>query len=197
MTARGPDASINIRGLTFLIADANSYFASICNSILRSFGATKVLEVRDTADAIKVLTQQKVDLLLCDAKLPPDGGIKFTHAIRGDKDSEFRTVPILIMTNDTRSTVIAEARDSGANMLVVKPMSPASLYDRLLWVAFNPRKFVDSPNYFGPDRRFKIEGFPNGVGRRKGDQVADIGEAAGPAMSQADIDNLLKAARSG
>ena len=80
-------------------------------------------------------------------------------------------------------------------MLIVKPMSPASLYDRLLWVAFNPRKFIDSPNYFGPDRRFKIEGFPNGVGRRKGDQATDIGEATGPAMSQSDIDNLLKAAR--
>jgi len=197
MTAHGSDASINIRGLTFLIADSNAYFSSICNSILRSFGATKVLEAHDAGEAVKALTQHKIDLLLCDAKLPPDNGIKFTQAIRWDKESEFRTIPILIMTNDTRSTIIAQARDCGANMLVVKPMSPASLYDRLLWVAFNPRKFVDSPNYFGPDRRFKIEGFPGGVGRRKGDKVADIGEAAGPAMSQSDIDNLLKAARNG
>ena len=82
-------------------------------------------------------------------------------------------------------------------MIVVKPMSPANLYDRLVWVAFNPRTFVDSPTYFGPDRRFKIEGFPGGVGRRKSDKPADLGEATGPAMSQADIDNLLKAARNG
>jgi len=197
MSTRMADASINIRGLTFLIADENAYFASICNSILRSFGATKVLEARDAGEALKTLTQHKVDLLLCDSKLPPEGGLKFTHSVRWDKESEFRTIPILIMTNDTRSNAISQARDSGANMLVVKPMSPTSLYDRLLWVAFNPRKFVDSPNYFGPDRRFKIEGFPNGVGRRKGDMAADIGEAAGPAMSQSDIDNLLKAARNG
>ena len=189
------DASINIRGLTFLVADPNAYFSSICHSILRGFGATKVIEVRDAGDATKTMMQHKIDLLLCDAKIPPDGGIKFTQTIRSDTESEFRTVPILIMTNDTRANAIASARDCGANMLIVKPMSPASLYDRLLWVAFNPRKFIDSPNYFGPDRRFKIEGFPNGVGRRKGDQATDIGEATGPAMSQSDIDNLLKAAR--
>ncbi len=82
-------------------------------------------------------------------------------------------------------------------MVVAKPISPAKLYDRLAWVAFTPRKFVDAPTYFGPDRRFKIEGFPNGVGRRKGDNVADIAESTGPTLSQSEIDNLLKVARSG
>ena len=189
--------SINIRGLTFLIADPNSYFASICTSILRSFGAKKVIEVGDAHDAINVLAQQKVDLLLCDAKLPPVSGLQLTHSIRWSTESDFRTIPILILTSDTRSTTVAKARDCGANMVVAKPLSPANLYDRLTWIAFQPRKYVDSPKYFGPDRRFKIEGFPNGVGRRKGDQKTELAEAAGPALSQSDIDNLLKTARSG
>jgi len=189
--------SINLRGLTFLIADQNSYFSSLCNSILRGFGANKVIEVHDSGEAIKAMMAHKIDLLLCDAKLPPTDGLQFTRAIRWNKDSEFRTLPILIMTSDTRSTMITKARDCGGNMVVVKPMSPASLYDRLVWIAFNPRKFVDSPNYFGPDRRFKIEGFPNGIGRRKGDKVAVLDEVTGPALSQSDIDNLLKTARNG
>ena len=189
--------SVNLRGLTFLIADQNTYFSSICNSILRGFGATKVIEAHDKGDAIKALTAYKVDLLLCDAKLPPTDGMEFTHSIRWNKQCEFRTLPILIMTSDTRSTMVTKARDCGANMIVTKPVSPSSLYDRLAWVAFNTRKFVDSPNYFGPDRRFKIEGFPYGVGRRKGDKAAVLDEATGPALSQSDIDNLLKTARNG
>jgi len=189
--------NINLRGLTFLIADQNSYFSSICNSILRGFGATKVIEVHDANEAIKALTTYKIDLLLCDAKLPPTSGMHFTRSIRWDKECEFRTLPILIMTSDTRSTMIANARDCGANMVVVKPVSPSSLYDRLAWIAFNARMFVDSAKYFGPNRRFKIEGYPNGVGRRKGDNTADIGEVTGPALSQDDIDNLLKTARNG
>jgi two-component system chemotaxis response regulator CheY len=189
--------SVNLRGLTFLIADQNTYFSSICNSILRGFGATKVFEVRNEGDAIKALTAHKIDLLLCDAKLSPTDGMQFTRSIRWNEECAFRTLPILIMTSDTRSTMVTKARDCGANMIVTKPVSPSSLYDRLAWVAFNTRKFVDSPNYFGPDRRFKIEGFPCGVGRRKGDKVAVLDEATGPALSQSDIDNLLKTARNG
>jgi two-component system chemotaxis response regulator CheY len=189
--------TINIRGLAFLIADANAYFSSICHSILRGFGATRVLEARDADDARKMLAQHKVDLLLCDHKLPPGGGLEFTRWIRIDPANEFRTIPILIMTTDTRSTIVANARDCGANMVLVKPVSPSSLYDRLVWIAFNARKFVDSKDYFGPDRRFKIEGYPNGVGRRASDKAVDLGTPTGPALSQSDIDALLKASRNG
>jgi CheY-like chemotaxis protein len=189
--------SINIRGLTFLIADSNAYFSSICQGILRGFGATRVLEVRDTDDARKVLIQHKIDFLLCDHKLPPEGGLEFARWIRSDPAHEFRTIPILIMTGDTRTTIVANARDSGANMVLVKPISPSSLYDRLVWIAFHPRKFIDSKDYFGPDRRFKIEGYPNGVGRRAGDKAVDLGTPTGPALSQDDIDALLKASRNG
>jgi len=188
--------SINIRGLAFLIADSNAYFSSICHSILRGFGATRVLEARDADDARKMLVQHKIDLLLCDHKLPPGGGLEFTRWIRIDPANEFRTIPILIMTTDTRSTVVANARDCGANMVLVKPVSPSSLYDRLVWIAFNPRKFIDSKDYFGPDRRFKIEGFPDGQGRRKGDLPVEVAESDGTALSQNDIDSLFADARS-
>jgi two-component system chemotaxis response regulator CheY len=156
-----------------------------------------VIEVRDSLGVVKALTGQKIDILLCDAKLPPHGGLKLTHAIRRNINNENRTVPILIMTGDTRATTIKTARDVGANMVAAKPMSPSSLYDRLAWIAFNPRQFIDTATYFGPDRRFKIEGYPSGVGRRKGDQEIVVGEDAGPALSQSEIDNLLNMARTG
>jgi two-component system chemotaxis response regulator CheY len=94
-----------------------------------------------------------------------------------------------------RISTIKHARDSGANMVVARPMSPFSIYERLAWVAFNPRKFIDSETYFGPDRRFKIEGLPDGVGHRKGDTDVDVGESTGPTLSQSEIDNLLNFAR--
>lgn len=189
--------NLNVHGLTFLIADANSFVSSICQGILRGFGAGKVIEVRSANDALKALQQAKVDLLLCDANLPPAGGFELTHRIRSSEVSDYRTIPIVILTHDTRTTIISRARDCGANMVIAKPMSPNILYDRLAWVALTPRKFVDAPGYFGPDRRFKIEGFPNGIGRRKSDSVTEIGESAGPALGQSEIDNLFNAARSG
>jgi two-component system, chemotaxis family, chemotaxis protein CheY len=189
--------SINLRDLIFVIADPSSYLCMVIHGMLRSFGANKVLEVRDSNGVIQTLSNQKIDVLLCDARLPPHGGLKITHAIRRNPENENRTVPILIMTSDTREVTIKSARDVGANMVIAKPLSPASLYDRLAWVAFNPRQFVDTATYFGPDRRFKIEGYPGGVGRRKGDKDIEVGADSGPAMSQDEIDSLLNMARTG
>jgi CheY-like chemotaxis protein len=188
---------MNLRDLVFVIADPSSYLCMIVHGMLRSFGANKVMEVRNSLGVVQALTGQKVDVLLCDARLPPHGGLKLTHAIRRNSHNENRTVPILLMSSDTREKTIKNARDAGANMVVAKPLSPASLYDRLAWIAFNPRQFIDTETYFGPDRRFKIEGYPGGVGRRKGDKVEAVAEETGPAMSQNEIDSLLNFTRSG
>jgi two-component system, chemotaxis family, chemotaxis protein CheY len=193
--------TINLKGLMFLVADPNPYFSRIVVGLLRSFGANNVAEVRNSFDAIRTLNGQKVDILLCDDKLPPHGGLQVTHAIRRKSDNENRTVPILIMAGDTRESIIKIARDAGANMVIAKPLSPASLYDRLTWIAFNPRQFIDTVTYYGPDRRFKVENIPGGIGRRKGDKPAQPPvpppEPGEPAMAQSEIDNLFKPARAG
>lgn len=189
--------TINLRDLVVLIADPSPYLSMIAHSILRGFGTNKVLEVRNSVGVVQTLSGQKIDILLCDSRLPPHGGLSLTRAIRRKVDNENRMIPILLMSSDTRESTIKQARDAGANMVIAKPMSPASLYDRLAWIALTPRQFVDAPTYFGPDRRFKIEGYPGGVGRRKGDNIAAVAEESGPALAQDDIDNLFSAARMG
>jgi CheY-like chemotaxis protein len=186
---------INLGELTFLIADPNTYSSAIAHSILRGFGANKVVEVRDARVAIQVLIEQKIDLLLCDPILPPIGGIEFIRTMRRNQNNPYRTLPVLIITGDTRFSTVKHARDSGANMVVAKPMSPSAIYERLAWVAFNPRRFIDTETYFGPDRRFKIEGLPDGVGHRKTDADVAVGESTGPTLSQREIDNLLNFTR--
>jgi CheY-like chemotaxis protein len=192
-----PQSSINLRDLVFVIADPSSYLCMVIHGMLRGFGANKVLEVRDATGVMQALSNQKIDVLICDGRLPPHGGLKITHAIRRNPENENRTVPILLMTSDTREVTIKTARDVGASMVIAKPLSPSSLYDRLAWVAFNNRPFIDTETYFGPDRRFKIEGYPGGVGRRKSDDVSAVAAETGPAMSQDDIDSLLNMARTG
>ena len=179
-------ATINIRGLAFLVADANPYFSRIVVSLLRSFGANSVIEVRNSFEAIQLLNNQKIDILLCDDRLPPHGGLQVAYAVRRKRDNENRTIPILITAGEARESLIKIARDAGANMVMAKPVSATGLYDRLAWIAFNVRQFVETPTYYGPDRRFKNEGYRNGVGRRKTDrQPAEEATASGQAQSDA------------
>jgi two-component system chemotaxis response regulator CheY len=189
--------SINLKDLVILVADRSPYMTMLVHSMLRGFGANKVHEVRSAVDVIQTLSSQKIDILLCDSRLPPSGGLALTLALRRKVDNKNRTVPILLMTSDARESTIKRARDAGANMVIAKPISPMSLYDRLAWIAFNSRPFVEAANYFGPDRRFKIEGFPGGVGRRKGDRPVEVAEESGPVLAQDDIRKLFKATVAG
>lgn len=195
---------INLRDLVILIAEPSTYMCMLVHGMLRGFGANKVMEAKDSMSLLQSLSSGKIDILLLDARMPApgtaegeSGGLAITRAIRRNAENENRTTPILLMTSDTREVTVKTARDAGVNMLVAKPMSPAALYDRLTWIAFTPRKFIDTETYFGPDRRFKIEGFPNGIGRRKGDKPIEIAEESGPALAQNDIDNLFTSARTG
>ena len=96
---------------------------------------------------------------------------------------------------DAALPTIKTARDAGANMVITTQLSPKSLYSRLVWVTFDTRGYVETPTYYGPDRRFKIEGFPDGQGRRKGDLPVEVAESDGSDLSQNEIDSLFAGAR--
>jgi CheY-like chemotaxis protein len=187
---------LNLSDLLILVADPSSYISMLLHSMLRGFGSNKVVEARNSDDVFQLLTEHRVDLLVCDVGLTPLGGLALTRALRKKADNENRMMPILMMSSDVRESTVKRARDAGANMVIAKPISPSNLYDRLSWIAFNARKFVDTATYYGPDRRFKIEGYPNGVGRRKGD-ASEIAAESGPALAQDDIDSLFSAVRTG
>jgi CheY-like chemotaxis protein len=189
--------TLNLRDLSVAVCDPNSYIRRLLTGTLRGFGASKIFEIDSSTVLQKVLSQQKIDMLLCDARLQPVGGLDVAKAIRNDPNSENRTIPILILSSDTRDTIVKAARDAGANMVIAKPFSPKTLYQKLSWLAMSRRPFIDTATYFGPERRFKIEGYPGGVGRRAGDKPIEVAAEAGPAMGQNDIDNLFSAAQLG
>lgn len=189
--------SVNLRDLRILIADPSAYTRRVIVGILRGFGANRFLEVDRSLQVLGALTNQKIDILLCDELIPEKGGLALTRTIRLNERNENRTIPILIMSSNPSEGSIKSCRDAGANMVIAKPISPKSLYDRIYWLAYTSRPFIDTATYFGPDRRFKIEGYPNGVGRRKGDNPIEIAEDVGPALAQDDIDNLFSAVRTG
>jgi hypothetical protein len=68
---------------------------------------------------------------------------------------------------------VVSARDAGVTEFLAKPISAKALYQRILNVVANPRPFIRTKTYFGPDRRRNVN--PNYVGpeRRKGGK-ADV-----------------------
>jgi two-component system chemotaxis response regulator CheY len=190
------ERTINLHDLSILVADPSPYVRTLVRGMLRAFGAGKLIEAKDAEQVLQALSKNRIDVLLCDSSLPPEGGFTLTRKIRRNTGSENRTMPILLMTSDTRETAVKEGRDAGANMVVAKPLSPHNLYDRLAWVAFNPRQYIDTESYFGPDRRFKNVGAPDGIGRRRSDAIESV-KKTGRAPSQDQVVKLFNSISSG
>ncbi len=87
--------TINLRDVVVLVADGSSYFSMLVHGMLRGFGTSKVIEARNAVDALRVLSSHRVDVLICDSKLPPHGGHALTRAIRRKADHD-HIIPILV-----------------------------------------------------------------------------------------------------
>jgi hypothetical protein len=63
---------------------------------------------------------------------------------------------------------VMEARDAGVTEFLAKPIAAKALYERILSVVLSPRPFIQTKNYFGPDRRRNVNSNYQGPERRKG-----------------------------
>jgi DNA-binding response OmpR family regulator len=73
--------------------------------------------------------------------------------IRTSPESPNRFMPIIMLTGYTQHNHVVQARDTGANEFLAKPVSVNSILTRLLALIEHPRPYVRTKTYFGPCRR--------------------------------------------
>ncbi len=148
-------ACINLSGMTTLLADSDQFTRNITVQILRGFGAEPCVLVETGKAATQYLLSNCFDLCIVEAKLPDMFCGELIRWVRRLKSSATRFMPILVLSSYTQLHYVTSARDSGANLVARKPISPQLLYDRITWIARNPRPYIETGEYIGPDRRFK------------------------------------------
>jgi CheY-like chemotaxis protein len=172
-TLKFSEDSVNLSEIGFLVADPSDLYRELFRRLLFGFGARTVHEAADGQTAARLLVDRDVDFLIVAADLPgpgrekqPGSGIEFVRAIRLDAKHFRRSIPMVITMGTARRISVHQARDSGANFVLSKPVAPVVLYDRINWIARKPRPFWESPTYYGPDRRVRDEDH-DGVPKRR------------------------------
>lgn len=145
--------SRSLESLSFLIIDDNVHMRTLIRQILYGLNVKRLTESADGAQALKELRVRMPDIVLTDWRMSPIDGIELTRFIRQSSDSPNPFVPIIMISAYSEKQRVTEARDAGINEFVVKPFSAKLLYTRLWSVIDNPRPFVRTKSYFGPDRR--------------------------------------------
>ena len=186
------EGRINLRMVRALCMDGNGQGLEILAQTLMGFGVERIIRSQSIEEATRILGRETIDLILCDALLNDGAAYEVVRWLRASDLKPNRFAPVIVVTGHTQQSMISQARDCGSNFVVAKPLAPAVLMQRLMWVARGSRPFVEAGKYIGPDRRFKYEGVPEGKGRRRDDITEALGAAKEPNMSQVEIDSLLK-----
>jgi two-component system, chemotaxis family, chemotaxis protein CheY len=139
--------------LSILTVDDSPQMLGILRECLRAFGAKKILEARDAVDAFEIIRANTVDLAIVDYLMQPLDGLEFTKIVRGSNYGDEYKMPIIILTAYTEREKIIAARDAGITDFLMKPISAASLHDRILAAVNSKRDFVETKKFIGPDRR--------------------------------------------
>lgn len=79
-----------------------------------------VIEAEDGAKAVEIALRERPDIILMDLTLPVMDGLAATAMIRNNE--QMREVPIIAVTAHHESVLRAEAKASGFNAYVTKPI---------------------------------------------------------------------------
>lgn len=160
---------MNFSGVTALLVQREAHTMGIVSRALRGFGLQTQLRARTGAEAKKYFEAETVNICFCETELSDMRGVDLVRWVRRHASDNIRYVSVILLSSYTQLGSVSAARDAGANFLLKKPLSPKILYDRLAWSVTRTRKFIETDDFAGPDRRFKSISPPGGTGRRSTD----------------------------
>ena len=139
--------------LKILIVDPAGYSKSLLRGILNSLGIQQIVTLTTTDEALATLRVESFDVLLCDERAGPAQPEKFVRTLRSDVSITNVTMPVVLVSAGTNHARVAAWRDAGGSDVIVKPISQDALKLRLQALISNPRNFVTTRTFIGPDRR--------------------------------------------
>jgi len=112
-----------------LLVDDEPYILRILSFKMRREGLTP-LEARSAAEALHILEEDQVDLILLDVNLEtPLDGFDLARLVRSDPAT--RDLPIIMLTARNFAADARQGRDVGAVGYITKPFSIADVLDRV------------------------------------------------------------------
>ena len=111
--------------MTILIVDDEVLIRNVIKEYLLNEGY-KVLEAKDGFDALRVISDNKVDLIVLDIMMPKMDGFTCLSEIRKTKN-----IPVIMLSARKEETDKLNSFDLGVDDYVTKPFSPKELVARV------------------------------------------------------------------
>ena len=118
-------------GKTVLIVDDSNTMRKIVSRALRQAGIdfSEILEAADGQEALDVLANNTVDVVLCDINMPNMTGLEFLKA--KSEDDSIKDIPVIMISTETGADIIDQAKALGAKGAIKKPFTPDLINETL------------------------------------------------------------------
>jgi two-component system, chemotaxis family, chemotaxis protein CheY len=114
-----------------LIVDDSPAMRSFVRRVieLSGFEANLFLEASNGREALKLLSENWVDVVLTDINMPEMNGEEFLRAVEADEG--LRSIPVIVVSTDRTDVRRRQMLDLGARGYVAKPFTPEVLREEL------------------------------------------------------------------
>jgi two-component system chemotaxis response regulator CheY len=115
-----------------LIVDDSSVMRKIVERSLRQAGLDldKVLEAGNGAEALGLLRDNSVDLILCDINMPVMDGLEFVRQLQ--QTGGAAGVPIVMITTEGSESHVVQALSCGARGYIRKPFTADQVKEHVI-----------------------------------------------------------------
>ncbi len=117
------------KNMKILIVDDFSTMRRILKNLLRDLGFSNTQEADDGLTAWPMLQTGNFDFLVSDWNMPGMTGLDLLKKVRADP--KLSSLPILLVTAESKREQIIEAAQAGVNGYVVKPFTAGTLEEKI------------------------------------------------------------------
>jgi two-component system, chemotaxis family, chemotaxis protein CheY len=115
-----------------LIVDDSSVMRKIVERSLAQAGIemSQVFQAGNGAEALAVLKENRVDLILCDINMPVMDGLEFITQLPGVENA--KNVPVVMITTEGSEAQVVQALSCGASGYIRKPFTPEQVKEQVI-----------------------------------------------------------------
>ena len=118
------------RKLHILTIDDNADIRDLIAFVLRRENY-EVSTASNGLEGVEAIKATKPDLIILDVVMPEFSGYDVLDAVRSDKNSKVRNIPVLMITSKSTTDDIDQALELGATSYIIKPFRPAKLVEKV------------------------------------------------------------------
>lgn len=121
-----------MKNVRALIIDDSSVMRKIVERSLRQAGLelSEVKEAGNGAEALAVLANHSVELILCDINMPVMDGLEFVQKLKSVESA--KGVPVVMITTEGGESHVVQALSAGARGYIRKPFTPDQVKEHVL-----------------------------------------------------------------